>query len=358
MPRSPSRLIMANNVSSHLQEIVMFDRQPTLITRRHTLWLLAGLTGSLAVHGCTHRQNQGNISAAVGLTPWIGYVPLYIALGKGFFTSGGLDLNFNVFGSPTEMNAAFLGGQLQGMGAVTSEVLTLSDRGQDHRIVLVADTSAGADGILARNSIENIADFQGKEIAVERGSVSHYFLLQVLNEAGLSPDDVTIVNTTPDAAAAAYQAGRTDIAVTYSPFLQKANSNQPDGRIIYDSSKMPTAVVDVYTFGTPFVESHPEAMQSFVNGIAAGLEFLETDRQEALAIAARELELTPEEVETELQGVKLTSMEANQEMLADRNSDIYLGKQLQTIGSLLAELGQIDAPPTDVDRFIDPQFVV
>jgi NitT/TauT family transport system substrate-binding protein len=56
--------------------------------------------------------------------------------------------------------------------------------------------------ILARNSIASIKDFKGKNCGGTR-RIGHFFVLQVLAEAGLSGKDVTFVNTPADAAAAA-----------------------------------------------------------------------------------------------------------------------------------------------------------
>jgi hypothetical protein len=49
------------------------------------------------------------MSVTVGITTWIGYTPLYIALEKGFFKELGLDLKLQVFEtiSPDAAAAAF-----------------------------------------------------------------------------------------------------------------------------------------------------------------------------------------------------------------------------------------------------------
>lgn len=335
-------------------------------TRRQALWMMTGLTGSLALHACTQSSTDSasteagaseETSAATGSTLWIGYTPLYIALEKGFFQEGNLDLDYKVFSGSAEADAAFAAGRLQGQNTVTSEAVALASRGQDYRIIMVADTSLGGDGILARNSVKDIADFAGKKVAVEKGGVSHFFLLQVLEEAGLGADDVEVISMTPDAAAAAYQAEQADIAVTYAPFLQKANQAQPDGRVIYDTSKMPTAIVDVYLFSPEFVEQNPEAAQAFVNGILKGIEFLETDREEALAIAGQKLGLSPEEVEQELKGVDLTSLEKNVQMLGQSDSDLYLVPHMNSLGEFLVSQGQIPEAPADIPQLLEPQFV-
>ncbi|MEL7086312.1 MAG: myristoyl transferase, partial [Cyanobacteria bacterium J06597_1] len=53
------------------------------------------------------------------------------------------------------------------------------------------------------------------------------------------------------------------------------------------------------------------------------------------------LELSPEDVETELQGVDLTSPENNVKMLADESSDIYIVNHMMELSGFLAEQGQI-----------------
>lgn len=336
------------------------------LTRRRALWLMGGLAGGLTLHACssgpstTGSAGSGSgdiIKASSGSTLWIGYTPLYIALEKGFFQEGGLELDFKVFSASADGDAAFASGQINGQNTVTSEAVALAARGQDYRIIQIADTSLGGDGILARNSVADIADFKGREVAVEIGGVSHFFLLQVLKEAGLTADDITISNVTPDAAAAAYQAGRIDIAVTYSPFLAKANQAQPDGRVIYDTSKMPTAIVDVYMFSPEFAEANPGAMEAFVKGIFKAIDLIKTNPDEALPLAGKWLELSPEEVATELEGVDLTSLERNLEMLSDPNSDIYLAKHMNDLGDFLVDQGQIPAAPENIEAKLEPKFL-
>jgi NitT/TauT family transport system substrate-binding protein len=351
--------------------------QIPIFTRRRALYLIGGVAGGITLHACAQSSTSPTpeaspeasatpeststepVKTTTGSTLWIGYTPLYVGLEKGFFLEEGLDLDHKVLSSSGEGDAAFAAGRLDGENTVTSEAVALAAKGQDYRIIQVADSSLGGDGILARNSIKDVADFKGKEIAVDVGGVSHFFLLQVLEEAGLSSEDVTIVNLTPDAAAAAYQAGRVEIAVTYSPFLKQANDAQPDGQIIYDTSKMPTAIVDVYLFSTQFVEEHPKAVEGYVRGIYKAIDFIKSNPEEAYTLAGKWLELSPEEVETELQGVDLTSLENNIKMLDQPDSGIYLVDHMHDLGTFLKDQGQIPDAPTleQLKQLIDPTFV-
>lgn len=331
--------------------------------RRHALFLLSGLAGGLALHGCTSASQTTEpdqlVSASVGIVTWIGYAPIYVAKAKGYYEEFGLNLDLKVFNSGSEAIAAFTADQVDGLSLVPSEAVTLAANNKDYRVVYVVDTSDGGDGILARNSIKTIADLKGKSIAVEVGGVSHFFLLEALAEAGLSESDVTLINLTPDAAAAAYQAGKADVAVTYAPFLFTANDAQPDGRIIYDSSnlKIPTAIADLIVFNPQFIESTPKAIEAFVKANLKGLELLNTNPTEALPIAAEALGLTPEELQEQLKGVKLSDVEANVEMLNDPSSNLYVLTPLESMANFLKAQEQITDTP-DLSDKLDPQFVL
>lgn len=338
-------------------------------TRRQTLWMLAGAAAGMGLHGCTQgsepaasesspasTSTTAETSASIGITTWIGNTPLYIAQEKGFFKELGLNLDIKIFQSIAQGFPAFSSGQINALAPVTSEVVSLAAQGVDYRIVLVEDTSLGADMILARNSIASVAQFKSKKIGVELGGIGHFFVLQVLAQAGLTETDVELVNAPPDAAAAAYQAGSLDIAYSYSPFSDKANEAQPDGRVIVSSKEFPTAIADLYIFRTDFIESNPQAVAAFVEGNIKGLEFLKSNPEEGVAIMAKQLGITPEELAQQLKGIQMPDLATNLEMLANPESDLYMLKPMNDLAEFLKAQGQIDAVP-DLSRVIDPQFV-
>jgi NitT/TauT family transport system substrate-binding protein len=334
-------------------------------TRRQALYFLAGAVGTVTLNACTQaaRNSSGAsnsselTSASMGVNPWIGQAPLHVAQAKGFFREAGLDLDVKTFGANLEMIPAFSAGQLQGISAMpSSEAVLMAANGTDYRVVGIMDLSAGGDAILARNSIGDIQDFKGKQIAVQEGGLGHFFVLQVLKEAGLSGEDITIVNAGPDAAAAAYQSGNVDIAFTYSPYLEQANAEQPDGRIIYDTSKMPMAIIDLNLVSVDFAQNHPEAVQAFLKGIFKAQEFLQTNPDEAYTIVAEPLGIQPDEVGEQLQGVELPDLQTNMEMMSNPQSDVYLLNALTEMAEFLQAQGQIDTVP-DLSRLVDSEFL-
>jgi NitT/TauT family transport system substrate-binding protein len=326
---------------------------------------MAGAASTIGLNACNQlpkgsasSSNTANlVPATIGTTTWIGNTAIYIAEGKNFFRDAGLNLTVRTFGTVAESFPAFAVGQIQGLTPVTSEVVSLAAQGTDYRIVAVMDTSSGADVILAQSGISTVEDFKGKQIAVQRGGVGHFFLLQILAEAGMTEEDVTIVDTTPEAGAAAFEAGNVELAYSYEPFATKALSVRKDASIVYDSSKMPTAIADVYAFSTDFIEANPEAVQGFVSSIFTALDFLKSNEGEALEIAAKRLEITAQDLASQLQGLSLPDLATNQEMLGNPNSDLYLLKPLTALAEFLKKQNQIETLP-DLANVIDPQFVM
>jgi len=173
-------------------------------TRRQALWFMTGSIAGVGLHACAKdtasvSQATGSGSPAnsdplaLGITTWIGNTPIYIAQEKGFFKDQGLDLKLQVFETVAAGFPAYLSGRLQGLAPVTSEAVALASQGADFRVVVVEDTSTGADVILARNSIGSIKDFKGKKIGVELGGIGHFFLLQILTQAGLTESAIRSV---------------------------------------------------------------------------------------------------------------------------------------------------------------------
>jgi sulfonate transport system substrate-binding protein len=72
------------------------------------------------------------------------------------------------------------------------------------------------------SKIRSPADLRGRRIATGRGSIGHYLLLRVMEQAGLKPSDVTIVFLAPSDAKAAFATGSVDAWSTWAPYLPMA----------------------------------------------------------------------------------------------------------------------------------------
>ncbi|MGH3267823.1 MAG: ABC transporter substrate-binding protein [Trebonia sp.] len=71
------------------------------------------------------------------------------------------------------------------------------------------------------SSITSIQQLKGKKIAYGSGSSANYHLLTVLNHAGLTTKDVTLVNLQPATALAAFTSGAVDAWDIWPPYVQQ-----------------------------------------------------------------------------------------------------------------------------------------
>ena len=96
------------------------------------------------------------------------------------------------------------------------------------------DWSRGGDGIVSLATITTIEDLKGKRISCTQFTPSHFLLLYLLSQSGLSAEDRTAVEKsiifTQDAPAAAamFKAKQVDAAVTWEPDLSASVTARGD----------------------------------------------------------------------------------------------------------------------------------
>lgn len=95
-----------------------------------------------------------------------------------------------------------------------------------YKIAIVGALQANPQGsalVVPKGSpITSVAQLRGKRIAVAQGSSADYHLLTVLNKAGISVHDVTLVYLQPAEGLAALTSGHVDAWDIWSPFLEEA----------------------------------------------------------------------------------------------------------------------------------------
>lgn len=87
-------------------------------------------------------------------------------------------------------------------------------------VATVQEEDQHADSILVPkdSDIRSIEDLKGRKIAVGKGTSAHGLLLNTLNEAGLSIDDVEAQYLTPPDGQAAFQSGQVDAWSIWDPY--------------------------------------------------------------------------------------------------------------------------------------------
>ncbi len=162
----------------------------------------------------------------VGIVAAIDQLGVPVALDQGFFERWGLDVTIATpFPTGVDLLNALQAGEIQ-MGQVGVPMIGAVLRGMD--LVIVGNYSGssvklGGDDTMALvarqgSGIRTIRDLKGKRVAVSFGTISHLYILGILEKAGLTVNDLTLVNTPPGEMPVALRGGAVDAFATWDPW--------------------------------------------------------------------------------------------------------------------------------------------
>jgi NitT/TauT family transport system substrate-binding protein len=221
--------------------------------------------------------------------------------------------------------------------------------------VLGLDGSEGGDGLVAENSIKSVADLKGQKVGVSAGSTSQWFLAYVLDQNGLSLDDVEQVDMTSGDAGTAFAAGRIPAAVTWEPWLSKTEKN-PDGHVVVSTEKYPTIITDQVGFDPEFIKQHPDSVRRFIKGYQAAVDFLHSDPDQALEDVTEYLGQTPDEIKATMETVPIWGVKESQDYYGTKDSPGPIYDIFKKSADFWKGLGEIKSSP-DANDAIDPSFI-
>lgn len=246
---------------------------------------------------------------------WVGYAPIHLAKEKGFFRDHGIEVELRDIEDTAARRAALSSGSVDASVDIVDSFANAAAAGLPARVVLKLDDSMGGDGIVVRREIESVADLAGKTVAYPQGQPSHFFLLAVLEDAGLSSKDVRSLPMEADQAGAAFVSQQVDAAVTWEPWLSRA-AGLPHGKILTTSREKPGLIVDVLTVRSDYLDERPEVVRAFAAGWFDAVEYWREHPEEANAVMAKALRVEPEVFAQMVQGVLYSDADANRVFFA------------------------------------------
>lgn len=267
----------------------------------------------------------------VGINTWAGHAPGIVAnLG---LTAGnaqsiykaqhGIDVEFILLEDPAAKLAAFKAGQIDVMwdtvdswareASLLAETPTV--RG---KAIIMQDWSRGGDGVVSLATIKSVEDLAGKRIATTEFTPSHWLLLYLLSQSGLSNEarnaiekSIVITQDAP-AAAAMFKSGKVDAAVTWEPDLSAAVAARGDeAHILVSTGAATNVIADVLVARQDIIDTAPETLAAFVGGWFDGIEYMRKDPAGSNKVIGEALKLDDETVSGMLSGLKLTPFADN-----------------------------------------------
>ena len=121
------------------------------------------------------------------------------------YGGAGVHVEYTVVEDPVQRFNAFKAGRLNAIATTVDTFSRTYAKGIPSVQVLGLDASVGGDGIVAEKDITSPEQLKGQEVAVSEGSTSQWLLAYVLDQEGLSLDDVKQVDLTSADAGAAFR---------------------------------------------------------------------------------------------------------------------------------------------------------
>lgn len=241
--------------------------------------------------------------------------PLFIGIDKGYFEAEGLNVQLEMLASGSELLPLLASGQLDvGLSSPGAALFNAIGAGVD--ISLVADASRyrpgyGAGAVVVRKElfdsgeISEIEDLQGRSFAVTAPGVATYMMaVRMLEDAGMSEDDVVLETMAYPDMLAALASGQVDAANLTEPFITLGQQRGILERWLGHDELFPNQQQAVLTYSAAFAEEEDVAvrfMAAWLRSVrdwqAAFGDEENRDaaiREEAIAILSRDLELDPE----------------------------------------------------------------
>jgi NitT/TauT family transport system substrate-binding protein len=286
----------------------------------------------------------------VSWTVWPGYYPLAIAQQQGLFAKHGVAVNLVVYDSYSTALTEYASGKVDGSEMVIGDLLLMLDK-RPSQVVMVTDSSEGADQVIAINAIQRLEDLKGKRIGVHFGTYGELFVRKMLEAGGLYTTDVTLVNVDPEAIPSAFPS-KIDVGHSFEPFTSDAINK--GGYVIFTSSETPGLIPNVFVFNAQVVQERPADIRAFVAAWFEATDWMLAHPDEVPTAVAEVTGLAPDDIWMGGGDRVFNAAESRTAMThgTDYRSLYFTSSEYV---KFLTVTGSLSRKP-DIDKLINPSF--
>lgn len=199
------------------------------------------------------------------------YNPHASAILDGTFEKAtGYKIKWRKFDSGAKVINAMASGDVHIALAGSSPIAAGVSRGLDIELIYIYEDIASAEAMVVRNGsgIVSPQDLKGKKLGVPFVSTTHFHTLFALEQFGINPKEVKILNMQPPAIAAAWERGDIDAAFVWDPALGRIKET---GKVLITSGTLSTwgkATFDGCVANKTWAAANPEFMVKYIKTLA------------------------------------------------------------------------------------------
>ena len=183
-----------------------------------------------------------------------------------FAKATGWTIEWRQFESGAEVIEAMSKGDIAIAELGSAPLAVAANQGIDLQLFMIAQIIGEAESLIVRNNIgiNTIAALEGRRIAVPFGSTAHFSLMGVLYKAGLTAQDVELINLSPNQITEAWEQKAIDGAFIWQPVQSRLLKT---GRLLVSADRTaewgyPT--FDGWVVNRKFAADNADALTSFV----------------------------------------------------------------------------------------------
>lgn len=273
-----------------------------------------------------------------------------------------MDVEWRQFDAGADVNQAIASGSVD-IGLVGSTLVSNGiATGLEYEVPWIYDVIGDNEALVAQNGISSIEDLEGKKVATPLGSTTQYSLVEALEQAGVDPESVDIVDMEPPDALAAWKNGSIDAAYVWHPTLQQMEDD--GGKVLVtsgDLAEQGVVTADLGIVSTDFADENPDVVSAWLEAENRGAELIQDDPQQAAEIVADEFGVTPEETAAQLKDLIILNrdQQLTPEYLGSEGSPGALSETLFKTGEFLADNDLIDETPDQAtfEDVVNPTYL-
>lgn len=283
------------------------------LSRRDSLGWLCALGLLPLLPACTAKSK-----IMVAAHVWPGYAFLFLARDEGWLPPE--EIGLLETSTATQSIERLRAGEVMAAALTLDEVLLARSQGVPLTVAMVFDVSAGADMVIARPQIRSLADLKGKRIAVETSAVGSLMLSKMLAEAGLTQNDIELVEMSGNHLDA-WDRNLADAVITYDPTASQLLKK--GGVSLFNSRQMPELIFDVLAVRSDVLKAQAATVRKLVAAHFKGVAALRHTPADTTYRLAKQLGLKGNEVMAAYRGVKMPDISANRAYLSNPSSPLY-----------------------------------
>ncbi len=282
-----------SSLSARLPRLRVSLPRPAAGRAARTLAAVAAVTG-LALTGCVAGEESTGASAveaADGGTlniDFATYNPLSLVIkDQGWLEATledqGVEVNWVQSAGSNKANEALRAGAIDVGSTAGSAALLARSNGSPIKTISIYSQPEWAGLLVSPDSdITSVADLAGKSVAATKGTDPYFFLVQALEEAGLSASDVTVENLQHADGRTALENGAVDAWSGLDPIM--AGAEHAGAKFLYRN-------LDFNTYGflnatESFLKEKPELAQTVVNAYEKARAWAAENPEETAQILA------------------------------------------------------------------------